>query len=190
MIGADSLENRRFCPVKEVIIHQKVFVIADIPGHPGGKSLEKLPAVQLGAKAQTNLPVVKELPEPSSVILDAKLSGLVDILYAPVGEMNLVAAMGNVRAGAFRVFQKPGVHRRLHQVVPVHEADPISRSCRRTGKPGGGDAAVFLENSPDIGVLIHKFPDNPGGFILRAVVHHDNFQLRVGLRQEAIQALA
>ena len=188
VVRADSLENRRFCPVKEVIIHQKVFVIADIPGHPGGKSLEKLPAVQLSAKAQTNLPVVKELPEPSSVILDAKLSRLVDILNAPVGEVNLVAAMGNVRAGGLGIFQEPGVHRRLHQVVPVHKADPVPRSCRRTGKPGRGNAAVFLKNAADIGMLIHKFPDNPGGFVLRAVVHHDNFQLRVGLRQEAVQA--
>ena len=122
------------------------------------------------------------------MILGAKLSGLVDILNTPVRKVNLVAAMGNVRAGAFRVFQEPGVHRRLHQVVPVHEADPVSGGRCRTGKTSGGDPAVFLENSPNIGVLFHVIPDNPGGFILRAVVHHDNFQLRVGLRQEAVQA--
>ena len=110
-----------------------------------------------------------------------------DRLHSPIGEPDLMAAVGNVRPISMGVFQQMGKHVRLHFVIPVRETDPCAGGFLYTPQPCGGHAAVFLMDGSYPGIVRPIRIQYGFGIVGGAVVDHDDFQILIGLGQQAVQ---
>ena len=74
-------------------------------------------------------------------------------------------------------------------VVAVHKAEPVSPGFFDSFVPCTGQAAVFLMENPDAGILPGIVIAHGGTAVRGAVVYEEHLEIRKGLVQNAVHAL-
>ena len=81
-----------------------------------------------------------------------------------------------------------GEHARVHRVVGVHEADPLPARHVEPGVAGVGQPPVGLVDDPHAPVAGRELVADGGAAVGRAVVHQDDLEVLVGLREDGLHA--
>jgi hypothetical protein len=94
-----------------------------------------------------------------------------------------------VRAGLVEHADHALVRLRKHRVVGVHERDQLTARVPDAQVARSAEPAVGSRHHPDVGEAVGVVARNRGGPVGRTVVDHDDLEVAVGLREDAVDGL-
>jgi len=94
----------------------------------------------------------------------------------------------DVGARFLRVAQQVCDELRLHPVVGIHHGDELPAGDAQACVPRRSEATVGLADGVHLGMLLFEAAHDDGRVVGGTVVHHDDLERPVGLREQGVQA--